>query len=91
MAYELDLIEELDKSFKEVSPGKLLSVSMPPSMIKKNKEIYNEGVLLTYNKYNDIGIEMRSILLSQHKYVEFDWLVANILNQDILDIVKNEY
>jgi hypothetical protein len=91
MAYDIDLIEEVNKSFREISPKKLLSIKMPPSVIKKNKSLYNEGVIRTYEKFKDMGIQMNSIILSQHNYFEFEWLVSNILSKEVIDIIKNEY
>jgi hypothetical protein len=91
-SFKLNLISEINDAFDRISESKVqLSLTMPQAKIKKHKVLYNQGLLDVYDRLQEDGIEMKSLILCQSEYLEFDWLVTNVLNSSILGILKTEY
>ena len=67
------------------------TLSTPEHQFKKRTGVFNQAIREVYDERNSCeDIKLFHILLALHQYFELDWLMENILEDDIKSQVRDE-
>lgn len=93
MAYKNNYVELINNKLmtrNESSNYEPFTLSTPDHQFKKRSVVFNQAIRDVYNERKNPDVKLFHILLSLNQYFELDWLMVNILDDDIKAQVKSE-